>query len=122
MGKGDKKTRRGKIIMKSTGVTRPRKRKKASKVSASDSGRLAIKDTETPLVTEISAAPVSALETPEMASVEGTGKPATKKKAAVPKKPTVKKTVTNKKTAAPSTSAKKKTAVVPPEKPEKTQD
>ncbi len=31
MGKGDKKTKRGKIIMGSYGVRRPRKKKKATK-------------------------------------------------------------------------------------------
>jgi 30S ribosomal protein S31 len=31
MGKGDKKTRRGKITIKSYGVTRPRKKKASSK-------------------------------------------------------------------------------------------
>lgn len=42
MGKGDKKTRRGKITIKSYGVTRPRKKKASSKVQV----------TEKPIATE----------------------------------------------------------------------
>lgn len=34
MGKGDKKSRKGKIFMGSYGVTRPRKKKTAAKASA----------------------------------------------------------------------------------------
>jgi 30S ribosomal protein S31 len=64
MGKGDKKTRRGKITMKSYGITRPRSKKK---------------------VTVVAAPPVE--EKPVVkAPVKETKKPAVKKEAK-PKKP-----------------------------------
>ncbi len=137
MGKGDKKTRRGKLFSGSYGVLRPRKRKPSfstvtttKKVVASEEKAHTEKpkpknpkvETAVPIIKE------SAVEQDKAVHMEKTAveekKPVAKKPAATKtavKKPAAKKT-TAKKTTAKKTTAKKTNAKKPAVKKPKAED
>lgn len=103
MGKGDKKTKRGKIILGSYGVSRPRKKRKpASLLKVSSGESVAKKMAEKPKpaakeqVAEIPAEPLEAASSPDVKSTskpvkavkspaKGTEKKAPKAKSTAPK-------------------------------------
>ncbi|OQA01510.1 MAG: hypothetical protein BWY70_00357 [Bacteroidetes bacterium ADurb.Bin408] len=112
MGKGDKKTRRGKIFMGSYGVSRPQRSKKsiikAAPAKAEIKEKAKIKVVAEPVVEE----PVKAVdEQLEVIAIEK----AEKLKKTAPKKETTAKSETKK----TKTSAEDKAKEVKPEKPEK---
>jgi len=97
MGKGDKKTRRGKIIMKSHGVSRPRKHRKTIQMVA-EKTRPDIKPEKkkeeevtvsTPPATEIKTAPRKTEKAVKKTTVK---KPAAKKTKTPETKPKTQKT------------------------------